>query len=140
MPTAAEEPDFDHVLGLTVRFGDLDPLGHLNNVAIVRMLETGRVEHCRELGLMEATTPTFVLVALNVTFRAQGHYRDELRVGTRVAGIGRTSFTLQQRLWRPADARTIIDGESVLVVVGEDMATPVPVPDAMRARRAPDPG
>lgn len=134
MTNPAEEPRFDHVVDLTVRFSDLDPMGHLNNVAVVRMLETGRVDYCHDQGLMGETAPSFVLAALNVRYRAQGFYRDVLHLGTRVAAVGRTSFTLAHRVWRPADEATVAEAEAVLVVLGEDRRTPAPIPDAWRAR------
>jgi acyl-CoA thioester hydrolase len=127
-----------HAVDLVVRFSDLDPLGHLNNVAVVRMLETGRVEFSHDQALMTGDGIGFVLAALNVSYRAQAFYRDALRLETGVARIGRTSFTLTQRLWRLADEATVAEGESVLVVLGEDRVTPAPVPDAWRVRLLPD--
>jgi acyl-CoA thioester hydrolase len=138
MSEAEVDPTFPHVIELTVRFGDLDALGHLNNVAALRMFETGRVEHSLDLGIMDGPRTPFVLAALDVAFRAQAFHRDVLAIATRVARIGRTSFTLDQRLYRVDDDRTIVRGESVLVVVGEDGATPAPVPDAWRALLLPD--
>jgi acyl-CoA thioester hydrolase len=123
-----------HESELTVRFADLDPLGHLNNVAIVAMLESGRVDFSHDEGLLDGPVTPFVLAALHVDYRAQGFYRDVLRLSTGVARIGRTSFTLRQRLWRPADEVTIVDADAVCVVLGEDRRTSAPIPDDMRAR------
>jgi acyl-CoA thioester hydrolase len=129
---APADPGFDHIVELTVRFGDLDALGHLNNVAVVTMLETGRVEFWHDLGLTDGAG-RFVLAALHVDYRSQGYFRDGLALGTRVARVGRTSFTLGQRLWRTDDDVTIADAEAVLVVLGEDRKTPTPIPDTWRA-------
>lgn len=126
-----------HRVPLVVRFSDLDPLGHLNNVAVVRMLETGRVEFAHETGMVaDPTAPSFVLAALHLDFRAQGFHRDELVIGTGVTRIGRTSLTLTQQLWRSADGGTIARGEAVLVVLGDDRRSPAPVPDDWRDRLA----
>jgi acyl-CoA thioester hydrolase len=122
----------DHVIEFTVRWSDLDALGHLNNVAVVTMCETGRVEFCNDLGLSDGTGLGFVLVSLHVDYRAQGFYRDVLALRTRAERVGRTSFTLGQRLLRSADDVTVAEAESVLVVLGEDRMTPTPVPDAWR--------
>jgi acyl-CoA thioester hydrolase len=102
-------------------------------VALVTMLETGRVELTHDLGLGATDGSVgFVLAALHVDFRAQGFFRDALTLGTGVARIGRTSFTLRQRLWRPADDVTIAEAESVLVVIGPDGVTPAPIPTDWR--------
>jgi acyl-CoA thioester hydrolase len=131
--TGAPTP-YRHAIEFVVRFADLDALGHLNNVAIVTMCETGRVEFTHDLGLHGSTGPGFVLASLHVDYRAQGFYRDVLTIGTRAARVGNTSITLEQRLWRPADDQTIAEATSVLVVLGEDRRTPTPVPDSWRER------
>jgi acyl-CoA thioester hydrolase len=128
------QPAFGHRVDFVVRFADLDALGHLNNVAVVTMCETGRVEFTHDAGLRDGAAPGFVLASLHVDYRAQGFYRDELALGTRAGRIGRTSITLEQRLWRPADDSTVAEATSVLVVVGEDRRTPAPVPDNWRER------
>jgi acyl-CoA thioester hydrolase len=132
-----EWPAFGHRVEFVVRFADLDALGHLNNVSVVTMCETGRVEFTHDAGLHDGTAPGFVVASLHVDFRAQGFYRDELALGTSAGRIGRTSITLKQRLWRPADDTTLAEATSVLVVLGEDRRTPAPVPDGWRARLIP---
>ncbi len=137
--SAAPQPPSEprHQVPLIVRFSDLDPLGHLNNVAAIRMFETGRVEFSNDAGLHgEQEGPPFVLAALHVDYRTQAFYRDALVIGTTAGRIGRTSLTLTQRLWRPADGATVAESESVLVVLGEDRRTPAPVPEDWRTRLA----
>jgi acyl-CoA thioester hydrolase len=140
VPGIPDDTTFDHVIDFTVRFGDLDPLKHLNNVAVVTMFETARVEFTNDLGLIGGAATGFVLVSLHVDYRAQGYYRDTLALGTGVARIGRTSFTLRHRLWRTTDDATIAEGEGVLVVLGDDRKTPVPVPESWRTLLSSGPG
>ncbi|MGB1702527.1 MAG: acyl-CoA thioesterase, partial [Cycloclasticus sp.] len=41
--------DFSHVFPLSVRWGDADVYGHINNVEFVRYIESGRVAYCNDV-------------------------------------------------------------------------------------------
>jgi acyl-CoA thioester hydrolase len=125
---------FRHRVEASVRFGDLDAMGHLNNLALMRMLETGRIDYMVDLGLGTHTELTYVLASLDVDFRAQSHFRDQLLCGSRVSRIKRSSMVLAQRVWRPADDTVVAEAESVIVALGSDGATPVAIPPAWRRR------
>lgn len=124
---------FRHRFTSTVRFGDLDAMGHLNNLSLLRLLETGRVDYMVDLELAAHNELTFVLASLTVDFRAQAFYGDELVCGSRMSRVGRTSMTFAQRIWLHANGVTVADAESVMVSLGEDATTPVEVPAGWRA-------
>ena len=123
---------FGHRVSAKVRFGDLDAMGHLNNVALLRILETSRVDYMVDLGLAAHDELTYVLAHLDVDFRAQAFFGEELVCGTRVGRVGRTSITMEQRIWGPG--RTVAEARSVLVSLGPDAVTPSPVPAPWRER------
>ncbi len=99
-----------------IRFGDLDVLGHVNNVAYYHLMESGRgqffTEHPHDMfGRM-------------VIARSECDYRAEIPGGTRtvdvtvsVEKVGTTSFTLLHEL-RLGD-RLVAVGRTVHVVLGE---------------------
>lgn len=118
-----------------MRFGDIDAMGHLNNVALLRLLETGRVDYMVDLGLARFNELSFVLARLEVDFTAQGFFANELTCGSRVCRLGRTSMTLEQRVWRSNDT-VVGEGRSILVALGPDAVTPVPLPQQWRERIA----
>ncbi|MGH3666414.1 MAG: acyl-CoA thioesterase [Egibacteraceae bacterium] len=125
---------FRHRVTAPVRFGDLDAMGHLNNLALLGLLETGRVEYVVDLGLGTHSDLTYVLASLRVDFRSQAFFRDELVCGSRATRCGRTSMVLAQHVWRPADDTVVAEAESVIVALGPDAATPIVLPDAWRRR------
>lgn len=116
---------------MTLRFGDLDAVGHLNNVALLRFIESGRVDFMVDVKVGRHDELSFVLASLHCDFRAQGFYRDQLVCGTRMANIGRTSMTMEQRVWR-ADETVVAEARSVMVALGPDRKSPAPVPRAWR--------
>lgn len=126
-----DEQRYRHRFSSEVVFGDLDSMGHMNNLALLRLLETGRVGYMVETGLGGYTELTYVLARIEADFRAQGHFGDRLTCGTRIATVGRTSFTMEQSVWRE-DRTVLLSGRSVLVALAEDQQTPTSVPQRWR--------
>jgi len=83
-----------------IRFGDLDPQGHVNNTVFATFFETGRVAFLREPG--NALSPpgtTSVLARLDISFLKELHWPGEVEIGTGIAEIGRSSFTFLQAIF-----------------------------------------
>lgn len=100
-----------------LRFADLDPLNHVNNVSYFELMETARVELLR--GSIR------VLFGSLVIAHAECDYLAEIRGGTRVVDItvsvervGTSSFTLLHEL-HVADV-LVARGRTVMVARGED--------------------
>lgn len=114
-----------------VRFSDLDPLGHVNNNSIGQYFENARA------ALFMEVTPhwphrdqLFILARIAVDFRRELHYPAQLKIGTGVASIGRTSMTLINALFRGDDG--IAYCESVSVLISQTTRKPVEVPQDLR--------
>ncbi len=123
-------------LELVVDGDDIDSLGHVNNAAFVRMLERGRIDFYRRIGLaLEAPEPPrlgTLVVNLNVDFRAECFAGDRLCLDTRPGRLGRTSFTLQQMLVRADDGREAVTATVTCVVMDLDTRRVVAVPAVLR--------
>lgn len=100
-----------------VRFSDVDRYRHINNVATATYCETGRVEFAERLwpGSTAGETTGWVIVKLTVAFLAQAHYPGEVRIGTRVERVGRTSLTVGQGVFK--DGVCFATSEAILVWV-----------------------
>ena len=106
--------------GDIIRFGDLDPQGHVNNTVFATFFETGRVAFLREPG--NALSPpgtTSVLARLDIDFLRELHWPGEVEIGTGIAEVGRSSFAFLQAIFHEgacaATARAtmvMIDGET----------------------------
>src|SRR6476619_6443233 len=117
LPQLSQFPGRTHDI---IRFGDLDPQGHVNNTVFATFFETGRVAFLREPG--NALSPpgtTSVLARLDINFLKELHWPGEVEIGTGVAEIGRSSFTFLQAIFHEgacaATARAtmvMIDGET----------------------------
>ena len=119
-------------LGFSIpsRYGDLDPNGHINNVAMTGILEDARV---RFLLACMPDRPIFawqiMAASFNVAYLGQGYYPDAVEVRGGCTHIGHSSFTLAQ-LAQHGD-RPVAYAQTVMVWVEEDR--PASLPDAFRA-------
>lgn len=102
---------------MELRFGDIDPLRHLNNVAVAQLYEEARVRFLNESGVRERLEPKhwFVIAELTVQYLAEGFYPDPVVVGTGVLRVGGSSFTLAHALFQ--NGRCIGTSDGVLVHV-----------------------
>ncbi len=114
-----------------VRFGDLDALGHVNNVQFFRFMETGRVRW-----FDEAAPPLHALVA-----RSECDHRQEIGgrvrtvdVAVSVESLGRTSWVLLHEL--TVEGALVATGRVVMVKVGEDRR-PAPLTEQERTALLP---
>ena len=113
---------------IQVRFGDTDMMGHLNHVSLVQYAETARLDFLGSLGF---TAGNGILARVTIDFRRQVHVTDKVRVETRVAKIGRTSFTAAQVI--RADDAVAAEVESVMEMFDYGTQRPVAISDSMRA-------
>jgi acyl-CoA thioester hydrolase len=120
-------------LPMELRFGDLDPLRHLNNVAVARLYEEARVRFLDESGAREGLEAKhrFVIAELSIQYLAEGFYPDPVVVGTGVLRVGGSSFILAHTLFQ--NGRCIGTSDGVLVHVNWEEGGARRLPDAVRA-------
>lgn len=130
-PAGGTDPDaYLHWVVDTVRFSDQDAVGHVNNVAFAAYVETGRVAFGHELRAEGDPASSFILAQLLIDYRAQAHYPGEVRIGTRLLRVGRTSFTMGHGVFK--DAECIATARCVLVHTRDGV--PAPIEGAFRAQ------
>lgn len=137
-PARPRRPDvrpdqFPYRTGDIIRFGDLDPQGHVNNAVFATYLETGRVILLRDpkYGLCVAGA-TFVLARIEIDFRKELKWPGTIEVGSAVAEIGRRSFTFAQAIFHnDACAAT---GRATMVLIDQASRQPRALPDEVVAR------
>lgn len=85
-----------------VRFGEIDLLGHVNNVVYMGWFETLRTRYVMDLGLTsynQAVDPRIVIRSAEIRY-VKEVLRDEIYVVTaRPVAYRRTSYTIAQEIW-----------------------------------------
>jgi acyl-CoA thioester hydrolase len=113
------------VTEIVPRYGDLDPLRHLNNVAQAGYYEEGVMAlHRRALDGIEREAGHGVVFQVTLRFLAEGSYPQPLALGGGVKRIGTTSYTFEQALFQ--EGRQVSVCETVVVYTQGGKAAPVP--------------
>ena len=77
-----------HTLTLRVRYPECDPMGYLHHSVFLQYFEMGRIELLRSLGHayadLEKAGLFFVVVKVQVNYRAPARFDDELTLITRI--------------------------------------------------------
>jgi len=115
---------------IEIWFGDLDALGHVNNVKYARFLETARMKFIMEkFGKME---PTFVLRRLEMDFLAPMFLGDVAEVEIWVGEIGNTSWEFHYLIKNKKTGKEVVRARSIQVWVDLNENVKKPIPDDVR--------
>lgn len=127
-----------HTMRQALRWGDMDVMGHVNNVMYFRYLETARIAWLEEIGGTpdpDGIGP--VIINAHCTFLKQLKYPGDIEISTYVHAPGRSSFemTHEIRLVGPdGQAGTVhAEGGSKIVWVDLKAEKSVPLPERVRA-------
>ncbi|MBZ5733008.1 acyl-CoA thioesterase [Nocardioides sp. TRM66260-LWL] len=116
LPAIRRDPR--HRYPVRVRFSDLDPLGHVNNVAFVEYLQEARIAVISRLfGEVPGTGRGSVVVGhIDLEYRRQLTMRPEpYEAWTGVVRVGRTSTLLGTEIVDPLSGEVAARGQAVLV-------------------------
>ena len=115
----------------TVRFRDLDAMGHINNAVFATYVEQARIEYLRHLGVLHGPLyQSIILARIEIDYRAPGEAEGEVEVGVRPARSGTRSFDLEYELRQ--GGRTIAQAKTVLVAYDYERAESMELPSDWR--------
>jgi acyl-CoA thioester hydrolase len=122
---------------VAVRWGDMDAMGHVNNIIYFQYLESARVGYFEALAGWTGRDEGCgrqgpVLVSQTFNYRLQVYYPAELEVGVRCREIRNRSFVLEYGIFRKGADELIGDGSSVAVWLDYDANKAVPIPPHLR--------
>jgi acyl-CoA thioester hydrolase len=118
---------FDFVHRETVRFRDVDALGHVNNAVFLTYLEEARIAFLVPLG---AEVSGMILARVEIDFRAPLRMGDEIEIGVRPANVGTKSFELEYEV-RSHDT-VAAEAKTVLVSFDYESGRSVELPESWR--------
>jgi acyl-CoA thioester hydrolase len=118
---------FPYVHRETVRFRDVDELGHVNNAVFLTYLEEARIGFLLPKG---ADASGMILARVEIDFRAPLRSGDELEIGVRPVGVGTKSFELEYEI-RTGDTVAAV-AKTVLVSFDYETGRTVELPQAWR--------
>ena len=125
-----------HIEPISVRWGDMDSMGHVNNAQYFTYCESARMSYFRVVRMeehFEGGRYGPALAAATLNFRQQVRYPAAIEVETRVTEIGRSSFKMEYVLVRTEDRARVADGTGVIVWVDYSTGRPASLPEGLRA-------
>lgn len=120
-------------LDLPVFYNDLDPNKHLNNVALGRFFEEGRVTYFAGVIDTLERGQLLLVVRVAIDYVSEGFYGTPLHVRSRTGRVGTTSITVEQAAWQ--GDRLVGLAEATLANTAE--GRPAPLPEKTRTYLAP---
>ena len=123
---------------ITVDWADVDAMGHVGNLAILRYIQSARVNICRAAGVMpEYISPKIgpIVASIDVRFRQPLFFPGEAVVISRVEGRRTTSFTLSHRVL-DGEGNLIAEETELLVYYDYGAGHKIPLPAGFLAEEA----
>lgn len=125
--------DYPHRVSEIIRYADLDPQAHVNNAAFVTYFESGRVAMFRDRDLsIGVAGATFVLARQEIDYLRELRWPGEVIVGSALAELGRSSFTLLHAVFHGEDCAAA--GRATMVMLDKATRKSRPLPDEIRSR------
>ena len=124
-----------HVTPISVRWGDMDAMGHVNNAKYFTYCESARMSYFAAVLMDEhraAERHGPALAATSLNFRRQVHHPAELEVFTRVTEIGRSSFKMELEIFQRGTDDRVADGTAVIVWVDYAQGKSIPLPESLK--------
>lgn len=116
-PARLSIDSYPHHDVIQTRFQDIDILGHINNVAMAALFETGRVRFNRMMGLMRRQGHRWLIANVDVNYLAEGKMAD-VQMGTGIGRIGTRSWSILAAAFQ--DGTCIATCDTVVVMEQQD--------------------
>jgi acyl-CoA thioester hydrolase len=117
---------------IQLSWGDMDIFGHINNVAYLRYMETGRALLIEKMGVEILTAELGQIVVRNeVNYRKQLEFREEhLQLEIWISHLGNSSYDISYEL--KDDAHIYMDAKTRLVCLNMQTGLPTRIPENLR--------
>jgi acyl-CoA thioester hydrolase len=136
------------VIEIPVAWGEMDALGHVNNVVYFRYLESARIEYIRRAGFGGARESGaavgpgldgagsgigFILQHVSCRFRRPVTFPDTLRVSSRCIEVGSDRFTLSHAILSVKLNKVVAIGQGTIVCYDYAKRDKIAVPRELHA-------
>ncbi len=125
------------VMNIPVAWGEMDAMGHVNNIIYFRYFESVRIEYFNRLnmlGYQQETGIGPILASTECRFKMPLHYPDTVIVGTKILSMEEDRFVMGYEVFSTKHKRIAADGEGVIVTYDYHNNKKVPIPEALRRK------
>lgn len=130
--------DFHFYHPIEVRYGDLDPQGHVNNAKFLTYFEQARLAYWVQLGLFTRDQSFMelgiILADVHITYLAPVYYGQNIKVGVHVSKLGNKSMTWAQNVVDADTGQELARGEVVVVAYDYKEEKTISIPQEWRQK------
>lgn len=127
--------DFRFYHPIIVRYGDLDPQGHVNNAAFLTYLEHARVAYIRQLGLWDGKSffeIGIILARIELDYKQPILITDQVEIGLRTSRLGNKSLDMKYIVRNAENGTVYAESKTVQVAYDYSQGKTVPISDKWR--------
>lgn len=123
-------------LKLRIDWSEIDGLGHINNLAIMKYIQAGRVNYLESVGLLpikpeNRTGP--IIASITCQFRKPLFYPGNVTVFLKVDLVKNTSFRIQYEVLND-DAEVVAEAHDIIVFYDFDKNTKLVLPEELKKK------
>ena len=118
-----------------VPFGDVDMLGHVNNIRYLAYFENARIDHLFSIAGMGRFDEIGLIIAhAEIDYKSPAEFRDELRIDLRTASVGNSSWVYEYEVFNETKSRVVASGKTVQVAYDYETEKSIPIPNEFREK------
>lgn len=125
------------VTEIVVRWGDMDALGHVNNIVYLQYFETARINYHERVGIRPPSAGSgadgVILAANSCRYKVPVTYPDTLAVGARIAALGEDSFLMEYAAVSRRLGRVAAEGDALVVLYDFSTRRRIPISADLRS-------
>jgi acyl-CoA thioester hydrolase len=125
---------------MTVRFSDVDIMGHVNNARYLSYFEQARVAYYKKLKALDLrrmnahTAFGFIVAEIGIKFHAPAYIDETLVLSIRIAELRTRAFRMEYEIREKKTKRLIVTGYSVQVMYNYRKKRTFPIPSSLRRK------
>jgi acyl-CoA thioester hydrolase len=123
---------------IEVRYGDLDPQGHVNNAKHLTYFEQARVAYMIQLGLFTKDQSFMeigvILADVHITYFEPIYFGQNIKIGVHATKLGNKSMTWKQNIVDTDTGKELAKGEVVMVTYDYRKEETISIPQEWREK------
>lgn len=124
--------EFPVIYKQPVIWGDMDALGHVNNVIYYRYIESARIFYFKDLDLFSYKVG-MVISKSNCQYLSPVVYPDNLYIGVKVEEIRNSAIRMSYSLFSEAQNKLVALGEAVMVCLDPNTQQKTSIPAKLKS-------
>lgn len=127
--------DYPVIIEFPVAWGEMDSMGHVNNIVYFRYIESARIAYFEKTNLIGYMTETGIgpiLGEISCKFKIPLSYPDKVVIGAKVVSIEEDRFTMHHIVFSTNHQKVAAEGDGVIVAFNYRERKKVAVPEVVR--------